>query len=163
MMMSIADWMQTTWIFDLLVEYNEWIWPFLESLHFIGMCLLFGALLVMDLRLMGWEKGSAIVDTDKLAPIVLAGFGINLITGVLFVFGDPHRYFVSIAFYFKMSLIILAALNLVYYKLRIAPLLFNVGSGEDPPTIARISGTLSLVLWLGVICFGRLIPYLGDI
>lgn len=162
-MMSIADWMQTTWIFDLLVEYNEWVWPFLESLHFIGMCLLFGALLVMDLRLMGWEKGSALVDTEKLAPIVLAGFGINLITGVLFVFGDPHRYFVSIGFYFKMSLIIFAALNLVYYKLRIAPLLVNVGSGEDTPSIARISGTVSLVLWLGVICFGRLIPYLGDV
>ena len=161
-MSSITDWMQSTYVFDLLVHYNEWSWPALETLHFFGMCLLFGALVVMDLRLIGWDKAAAVIDTDKLASIVLAGFCINLTTGILFCFGDPHRYFVNVAFHVKMVLILLAGLNFIYYKTRVAPMVADVGPGEDTPRIAKISGAASLILWLGVLCFGRLIAYIGS-
>ena len=157
---SIIDWMQGTWINQLAVGY-AWSWPTLETLHFFGMCLLFGALIIMDLRLIGWDKAAAVIETDKLYPIALVGFGINLITGVIFCFGDPGRYFVNIAFQTKMVLVLLAGLNFLFYKFRVEDMLAAVGPGEDTPSVAKAVGAASLVLWLGVLSYGRLIPYLG--
>jgi hypothetical protein len=156
----ITDWMQSTWIFDFLVANNAWVWPALETSHFFGMCLLFGALIIIDLRLIGWEKASAVAETDKLAVVVLIGFGINFVTGIFFCFGDPNRYFVNIAFQIKLALILLAGLNFFFYKFKVIPIVTGLGPGEDTPTTARFAGVASFVLWLGVLCFGRLIPYL---
>lgn len=159
-MESIINWMQGTWISNLAVGY-AWSWPVLETLHFFGMCLLFGALLVMDLRLVGWEKTASVFATDRLYPIALAGFFINLATGIIFCFGDPNRYFVNIAFQIKMGLVLLAGLNFLFYKFRVEDMLADVGPGESTTVIAKAVGASSLVLWVGVLAFGRLIPYLG--
>ena len=152
--------MESTWIANIALGYT-WSWPILETLHFFGMCVLFGALLVMDLRLLGWEKAAAIVDTDKLYTIAMAGFVINLITGIFFIFGNPTRYFPNIAFQLKMALILLAGLNFLFYKLRVEQMLTSVGPGDDTPAMAKAIGATSLILWLGVLSYGRLIPYLG--
>lgn len=159
-MNAILDWMQSTWINDLAVGY-AWTWPTLESLHFIGMTLLFGALLIMDLRLLGFERGASVMSVDRLVPIAFLGFGINLVSGLIFLFGDPYRYVVNISFQLKMLLVLLAILNFLYYKFRIERLVINLGPGEDTPAMAKAAGGLSLVLWLGVLSYGRLIPYLG--
>lgn len=156
----MINWMQSTWINELAVGY-AWSWPTLETLHFFGMCVLFGALIIMDLRLVGWEKAAAVIDTDKLYPIALAGFSINLITGIIFLFGDPGRYFINISFQIKMVLLLLAGLNFLYYKFKVEHMLANVGPGEDTPALAKMVGGASLILWVGVLAFGRLIPYLG--
>lgn len=159
-MNAILDWMQSTWINQLAVGY-AWSWPTLESLHFFGMTLLFGALLIMDLRLLGYERGASIVSIDRLVPIAMVGFGINLITGIIFCFGDPYRYAVNISFQLKMLLVLLAGLNFLYYKFKVEPMVINLGPGEDTPPIAKAVGAASLILWLGVLTYGRLIPYLG--
>jgi hypothetical protein len=156
----MINWMQTTWINDLAVGY-AWSWPALETLHFFGMCVLFGALIIMDLRLIGWEKAASVIATDSLYPIALAGFGINLITGIIFLFGDPGRYFINISFQIKMVLLFLAGLNFLFYKFKVEHMLANVGPDEDTPGIAKAIGASSLILWLGVLTYGRLIPYLG--
>lgn len=159
-MNSILDWMESTWINGLVLDY-AWTWPALESLHFFGMCLLFGALIIMDLRLIGFEKAASVIATDKLYGMALAGFGINAFTGLLFCFGDPYRYAINISFQIKMLLVLLAVVNFLYYKAKVEPLVVNLGPGEDTPAVAKAVGAASLVLWLGVLSFGRLIPYLG--
>ena len=76
-------------------------------------------------------------------------------------FGDPGRYFINWSFQLKMILVVLAGLNFLFYKLRVEHMLVAVGPGEDPPAIAKTVGAASLILWLGVLSFGRLIPSLG--
>jgi hypothetical protein len=159
-MNAILDWMQSTWINQLAVGY-AWSWPTLESLHFIGMTLLFGAIIIMDLRLLGFEKASSVIATDHLVPIAFTGFGINLISGIIFCFGDPHRYAINISFQLKMLLVFLAGLNFLFYKFKVEPKVINLGPGEDTPPIAKFVGAASHILWLGVLSYGRLIPYLG--
>ena len=159
-MNSILDWMQSTWINELAIGY-AWSWPALETFHFLGMALLFGALIVMDLRLIGFERTASFMATDRLASIAYTGFGINLITGIIFCFGDPYRYAVNISFQTKMVLLFLAGLNFLFFKLKVEPLVATVGPGEDTPAVAKAVGAASLILWLGVLTYGRLIPYLG--
>lgn len=161
MISTIADWMESTWVNQLLVSLGEWSWPALETAHFFGMCLLFGALLIMDLRLIGVNKAASVVATSALSKIAVFGFSINLITGVIFCFGDPHRYLINIAFQIKIGLLFLAGLNFLYFKTKVEPRLHNIGIGDATPAIAKLSGGASLLLWLGVLSYGRLIPYLG--
>ena len=157
----LLDWMEGTWINSLALG-PQWSWPILETLHFTGMCLLFGPIIIMDLRLMGFDRlqlPSAAV--HKLIPLTLAGFSINLITGIIFLFGNPYRYAMNISFFLKMWLVLFAGLNALYFWLKVLPVLDRLGPHEDTPAQIKIVGFLSLASWTAVLCFGRLIPYLG--
>ena len=96
-----------------------WTWPILEILHFIGLSLLLGALLVIDLRMAGFFRRINITGTHKMLPWVFVGFGINLVTGFLFLMGDPARYTANIGFWWKMFLIGLAGVNAIWFWIKI--------------------------------------------
>ena len=96
-----------------------------------------------------------------LIPLTIAGFAINLMTGIVFLFGDPYRYAMNISFVIKAILIVLGGLNALYFWIKVTPILERIGPHEDPGTKIKVVGLLSLTLWTGVLCFGRLIPYLG--
>jgi hypothetical protein len=159
-MNSILDWMQTTWINGLALNY-AWTWPILETLHFIGMSLLIGSIIIMDLRLIGVQRIIPSLSVHSLLPLAFIGFGINLLTGIVFLFGDPYRYAVNISFQVKMVLVLLAGLNALLYAVKVSPALANAPPHAPTPLLAKAVGAASLVLWIGVVCFGRLIPYLG--
>lgn len=157
---SVLLWMQSTWLNSLAVG-PTWSWPTMEALHFLGLCLLISAIIIMDLRLIGFERAIPVSAIHSLVPLAAIGFGINLITGILFIFGDPFRYAVNIAFQIKMLLLILAGLNALFYYLKVEPMIADSPLGADTPPIAKAVGAASLVLWFGVLVYGRLIPYLG--
>lgn len=159
-MNSVLDWMETTWINSLALNYT-WTWPTLETLHFIGMSLLIGSIFVMDLRLLGVQRVIPSLTVHQLLPMAFVGFGLNLLTGIVFVFGDPYRYASNPSFQVKMVLILLAGLNALLYAFKVAPQLAAAPQQSDTPALAKAVGATSLALWIGVICFGRLIPYLG--
>lgn len=158
---AILIWMEGTWINQFALGY-AWTWPTLETLHFIGMCLLFGPIIIMDLRLLGFDRlAIPALSVDALIPLTLAGFIINLVTGIVFLFGDPFRYAVNISFQLKMVLVLLAGLNALFFWLKVSPILERLGPHEDPPAMIKVVGLTSLLAWTGVLCLGRLIPYLG--
>jgi hypothetical protein len=153
--------METTWINGFMLG-PPWTWPIFETLHFTGMCLLIGPLIIMDLRLIGFDRlaiPSASVHT--LIPLSITGFAINLITGIGFLFGNPYRYAMSNMFFFKSILIVLAGINAIYFWKKAMPILEDIGPHEDAPGSIKFVGLASLVLWTGVLSFGRLIPYFG--
>jgi len=160
-MRPLLDWMRTTWINETVLGL-QWAWPILETLHFTGMCLLFGPIIIMDLRLLGFDRlAIPAASVHTLIPLTVAGFAINLFTGIIFLFGDPYRYAMNISFLLKMILVLVAGLNALYFWLKITPILERAGPHEDPPLSIKIVGLTSLLAWTGVLCFGRLIPYLG--
>lgn len=140
---------------------NTWFWPSLETFHFFGLCLLLGALIIIDLRMAGFYRSLSAAAVHKLLPLVFIGFGINLITGILFWYGDPMRYAVNIAFQIKMLLIVVAGINALIYQFKIEPVMHTWNENDPTPLIARAVAYTSLTAWLGVLLLGRLIPYLG--
>ncbi len=155
------DWMQSTWLNHLALDYSE-TWPTCEIIHYIGLSLLFGAILVMDLRLIGVQHPAiSSLSVHKMVPIAFVGFGLNLLTGIVFIFGDPHRYAINISFQMKMIFLVLAGLNALIYWLKIGPMLEKIPPYADTPWAAKLVGGASIFLWTGVLAFGRLIPYLG--
>ncbi|HEU4617257.1 MAG TPA: DUF6644 family protein [Gammaproteobacteria bacterium] len=157
----VMDWMQTTWLSHLALDYSQ-TWPTLEITHYIGLSLLFGSILVMDLRLMGVQHPViSSLSIHRMLPMAFIGFGLNLLTGIIFCFGDPHRYAINISFQLKMICVLLAGINALIYWRKIGPMLAAVPPNADPPLPAKAVGFMSILLWTLVLIFGRLIPYLG--
>jgi hypothetical protein len=158
---GLQEWMSGTWLNNLVVGY-AWTWPTLETLHFIGMCLLFGPIIIMDLRLLGFDRVTIpAMSVHALVPMTLLGFAINLITGILFLFGDPYRYAINISFQLKMLFVLLAGINAIYFWLKVTPVLERSGPNDEVPMGIKLVGLTSLASWTLVLCFGRLIPYMG--
>lgn len=153
---SIVDSPLNQWI-----QAAYWLWPILEIIHFVGLSLLLGGLIVIDLRMAGHFKSLNPAATHKLLPLVFIGFGLNLVTGVLFFYGDPMRYSINIGFQIKMLLVVLAGLNALLYYWKISPVMQGWDPSAPSPVIARFVAYTSLTLWTGVLLCGRLIPYVG--
>lgn len=159
-MNSVYDWMVQTPINGLVMGY-PWTWPALETFHFLGLCLLIGAVLIMDLRLIGFQSVIPLKAVHGLMPVAIVGFAVNLITGLGFLFGDPYLYVINYAFWVKMGLVLLAGINFLFFYFKVEPKLEAIGPHDATPAIAKTVGALSLVFWFGVLAYGRLLPYLG--
>ncbi|MFT2092524.1 DUF6644 family protein [Paraglaciecola sp. 2405UD69-4] len=138
---------------------NAFVFPALEMAHFLGLCLLFGSLIIVDLRMLGFAKNMPLNLVDKFLKFAIAGFSINFISGALFVIGDSDRYLVNIAFWAKMAVIVVAGLNTLYFLKAIKPLMTSKPTTTQLPTQAHLVAWLSLISWTLVIILGRLIPY----
>ena len=157
---ALADWLQSTWINGVVMGY-AWSWPSLETVHFIALCFLIGALLIMDLRLIGFQSVIPLRAVHRLMPVAIVAFTFSLLSGIGFLFGDPNLYFINPAFWIKMGLVALAGLNFLVYYFKVEPALVALGPSEPTPPLAKTVGVASLVFWFGVLTFGRLLPYLG--
>jgi hypothetical protein len=140
----------------------SWIWPACETLHFIGMALLVGIVGTLDLRMLGVGKRLPPGPFERLIPWAIGGFAINLVTGFLFFTGDPSQYIHNTVFWLKLLFIVLAGANaLAFYVTDLAKQVDALGPGDDAPPGAKVIAATSLALWIGVIYWGRMLPFLG--
>ena len=134
-------------------------WPTLEALHFIGLSLLFGVVLVGNLRILGFMRNAPFIDIHRLLPWGVLGFIINSVTGMLFFVGQAFQYVDNIAFHFKVLFMLLAGANVLY--LTLFDDVWALGTGDNAPATAKLLAASQIFLWLGVIYFGRMLPYIG--
>ena len=137
-----------------------WAWPTFETLHFIGLCLLFGVAALLDLRVLGMMKSVPFPALHRLLPWGILGFGVNLVTGILFFVANPEQYTENVAFHWKIVLIVLAGINVIYFTIFDAP--WALQPGDDAPLTAKVAAATALFLVFGVMYFGRMLPFLGN-
>lgn len=154
---SLLTWMERSRLHDFMLE-SLWAFPGAETIHFIGLILLFGSVAVVDLRLLGFAPRIPLQPLLAFVPLSLLGFGLNATTGILFLFSDPFRYYPNPAFRLKMLAIVFAAANAVWFKYAVSR---KVACGETPGNDARVIAVLSILTWVFVIVAGRMIPYVG--
>jgi hypothetical protein len=138
----------------------RWVWPTCETLHFIGLCLLFTAVLFVDLRTLGIAKSIPMATAYQLLPIGMLGFGINLITGMLFFLGTPQQYVENKTYVWKFVCLVIAAANDLYFML--SNRTWNVGFGDDAPSIAKLAAVVGMAAWVGVLFCGHMLPFIGN-
>ena len=138
---------------------TAWAWPIAESLHFLGLCLLVGAIGAFDLRLLGVAKFVPIAAVHRLIPWGLLGFSINIMTGLLFVGTDPDQYIYNPAFHLKFLFLTIAGVNAGTFYLTTYRRAFGSTAALDAPVHAKVIAALSLSAWLVVITAGRLITF----
>jgi hypothetical protein len=142
------------------VSDTRWMWPTCETLHFIGLTLLLGVVFLVDLRVLGVMKGVSFASLHRLLPWAAFGFGVNVITGILFFVGMPGQYIHNKSFYWKLALVMLAGVNALYFTFLEEP--WALKTGEDAPLTAKIAAASAMVLWVGVMYCGSMLPFLGN-
>jgi hypothetical protein len=162
-METLAKLLDLPWVAAFVNDY-DWVWPIGEMLHFIGMALLIGTVGLLDLRILGFAKAVPIAGLEKLIPIGVVGFVLNVGSGFVFVAGNPSggpiAYLGNLAFQIKMLLSLIAGLNLLaYYVTGIQRAADTVPPSGDAAAAAKVVAVVSLVSWFGVIYFGRMIMY----
>ena len=158
---DILAWIESSGL-GTTVRDVEWIFPTLETLHFMGLCVLIGSLMVVDLRLLGVAKSIPMRPALSFVPIAIGGFCVNLLSGIGFFFSDPFRYYPNVAFRLKMLLILIAGLNALWFQFVELPKVRDLPPGAQTKLRVKVVAALSLLLWFCVIIAGRFMPYVED-
>jgi hypothetical protein len=162
-MEAISDFLMTLPIGDFVAT-HDWVWPFCETLHFFGMCVLLGTVGVVDLRVLGVAKGISISLLDKFIPLGVIAFFVNMLTGFIFIAGNPvggpMEYLTNLSLQIKMVLVLIAGINLlVFYVTGVHRSLDAVPAEGNAPGGAKAIAAVSLTAWIFVIIMGRFIMY----
>ena len=150
----------TTAAIETFIIVRPWVWPLAEIFHFIGMALLFGVVLLINLRMLGVVKGISYASLHALLPWGMLAFAINLSTGMLFFIGASSQYTSNVSFFAKIALVLLAGMNVIYFT--VFDDAWAVKADDAPSLTAKIMAASTIALWFGVIYFGRMMPYIGN-
>lgn len=135
-----------TWPGAVLLQRSGTAYLLVNAAHILGVGLLVGAILPLDLRLLGFFRG---VPLNVLEPFLVraaaTGLALALVTGVWLFTVKPVEYLANEAFLIKGALLAAALVNIVL-RYRIAG-------------FARAAAAFSLLLWLGVLVAGRWIGF----
>jgi len=145
---------------------RQWLWlyPAVEIVHIVGIGLLFGSIVVFDLRLLGFSRN---ISVKRLASHVLpwsaGSFLLIVPSGLLMFTAHATEFIDSEVFVIKMLLIMAAGVNAGLFH-TITFRTADVWDSEEmrklpPPPSARLAGALSLLIWISVIACGRLLAY----
>ena len=132
------------------LRHSTWVYPLVNAAHILGMALLVGAIVSLDLRLAGLWKTVAVDGLKRvLMPVALAGFGLAVISGSLLFITRATEYITSAWFLGKMGVIVLAGLNALWL----------LRSRRHSGRVGRIPALASIALWVSALVLGRLVGY----
>jgi hypothetical protein len=150
-------WLKHTALSEFM--HTAWAWPVAESIHFFGLSLLMGTVGVFDLRLIGLGKQIPLPSLHRLIPFGIAGFVLNILTGISFFVGEPDQYLYNPSFQLKLTFMMLAGVNVLLFYTTMFRTVKTLGPGDHAPYPARLMGAASLVFWIGVMTCGRLLTF----
>ena len=140
---------------------STWMFPTIETAHVIALVTVIGTIALVDLRLVG-VKGHALrvsqLAKDTL-PWTWGAFVLAAITGGLLFISKASSYMINPYFLWKMALMALAGLNMLYFHLTTWRTVEHWELDPSFPGMAKLAGWLSLIFWLGVVFCGRLIGF----
>jgi hypothetical protein len=146
-----------------VLRLGRWIYPAVNAGHIVGVALLFGAILPLDLRLLGcWRSVPAQALARVLVPVAATGLALACLTGPLLFLTDPTGYAELGLFQLKLALIGAGLINvLLVHRSRAWRAVVN---DTEPPERwsglrLRLAGGVSAVLWLSTLLCGRMIAY----
>ena len=134
------------------IQSHPWAYPVLEIVHIVGIALLLGNLVALEVRVFGRGAAIPLQAMARLSlSVAVVGFTIAAGSGLVMFASQPGELLANGAFTLKIGLIFAAGCNAAFFHSR--------GSLGRADNVARASLLLSTLLWLGVIACGRWIAY----
>jgi hypothetical protein len=152
---DIANSLATTGLAEEMTD-STWLFGAVESVHVLALTVVFGSIALVDLHLLGLVERDRDTDTliRRLLPLTWIGFALAAVTGTTLVFANPQGYFANFFFRGKIVALALAGINVLVFHYFVQPRSKRAGS-----LAPRLSGGISLVLWLTIVSFGRWIGF----
>ena len=139
---------------------GRWSYAAVNATHIVGIALLFGAIVPLDLRLMGFWRSVPIRTLARiLVPIAVAGLVIAMTAGALLFSIRAVQYAETTLFQIKLVLILCGIANALLLRLANQWEASQAAAGITPPLRLRTAGALSITLWLSVIVCGRMLAF----
>jgi hypothetical protein len=144
----------STWVRE---SPSIWAYPTILWLHVMGMGVVGGVSSVINLRLLGVSRKTAVGPLERLYPLMWWGFWVNATTGTALLLASASKRLVDPTFYIKMIFIFagVAVLQLTRNKV-----FRNLGPDGVLPESARTLAWAGLICWLGAVTAGRLLAYI---
>jgi hypothetical protein len=140
---------------------SVFLFPMIESTHVIGLALVFGTIAIIDLRLLG--IASARRSFQRMASDILkwtwGAFALTALTGSLMFITNASVYYHNVFFRTKMLLLVLTGINLLFFELTAGRTIHAWDQAPSAPRAGKAVAALSLAMWIGIICMGRLIGF----
>ena len=153
--MSLAELAAAIEASDLaaFLKRDRWTYPAVNAAHLLGIALLVGSVVPMDLRLIGLWRGDIRLETTLrlLRPVAGFGAGLAIATGALLFTVQARDYVALPLFAFKITLVALGLAHALAWGDRLA---------AAPRARQRRAGAISLAIWLTVLVAGRMLGYL---
>lgn len=143
-----------------LLRESLWAYPIVETVHIVGLATIYGAILVVDLRLLGLGRGLPVTRLTRLAvPCALAAFPVVLATGLMMFTAHASDFLGNRVFVLKMALILAAGVNAAVLHTGAFRTVAAWDADAMPPAQVRFAAALSIAVWTAVIACGRLLAY----
>lgn len=161
---EIAQWLESTAI-GTWVREGRGVAPIVSGLHLIAIALVFGTILVVDLRLVGIPSNARSLKflTADVLKWTWGAFLFALITGVLMIAANATIYYSNTLMQVKLVLLFLAGVNMFIFERFTFRHVEHWDKDVPTPFGARAAGVISLILWISIIFAGRWIGYTKDI
>jgi hypothetical protein len=145
----------------ITIAESTWMFPTIETLHVIALVTVIGTIAIVDLRLIGVASRGhrvSLLAKDTL-PLTWIAFALAAITGGLLFVSKASSYMVNPYFLWKLVLLALAGLNMMYLHLTTWRTVEHWEVDPTFPAAAKVAGWLSLIFWVGVVFCGRMIGF----
>jgi hypothetical protein len=141
------------------ISTSTWAFAVIESIHLLALSVIGGAVLIVDLRLLGYGiKTQTLAELARNAqPWFLGSWTVMIVTGVLLFVSEPQKLYYSTPFAVKMSCLLLGTI----FALTVRRKVTLAGEDRVPPIVMKLVALISLALWFGVGAGGRWIGFSG--
>ena len=160
-MHDVLAWLQASALGMFMRDSGPWTYPVVNLIHILGVATLFGAVLILDLRLLGvWRRAPLPPITTAAAPVAMAGFALAAASGVCLLAANAIEYENNPCLLVKFAAIGLGLVNAVALRRTAAWKAHPTRdlSHFETQTLAAMGG-VSLVSWLTAVAAGRMIGY----
>jgi len=163
MLMDVAGFLKSLEASGLATKIRDsvYLFPMIESTHVIGLALVFGTIAIIDLRLLGIASTQR--SFQRMASDILkwtwAAFALTAVTGALMFITNASVYYHNFYFRTKMLMLALTGINMLVFELTAGRTIHGWDQAPSAPRAGKAVAVLSLALWIGVICMGRLIGF----
>jgi hypothetical protein len=143
------------------VRENDLLFPLIESIHVLAICLVVGSILAVDLRLLGlaWVRRPLSEVTRGILPLTWCAFAVAVASGGLLFISNATKYLGNGFFVAKMCLIAAAGVNMLVFHAITARDAAKWDNDARLPLRARLAGAFSIALWVAVVACGRWIGF----
>jgi hypothetical protein len=146
---------------SLWLQVHLWVVPTSQSLHIAALSVVYASALLISLRLLGVSKRGRPVGTlvSTLTPFMYGALVVLLFTGAIQTIAEPLRQFVTPAFWWKMSMLIVIVVCTIIFDRTVRRHSERWSEPGAHPPWARWFALMSIALWTGIVICGRLIGY----
>jgi len=157
-LLGLSKWLSATSL-SREIQSAGWIIPTLQTVHILGVAVLFSSVILVDLRVLRvLLRDVPLADVaQRFLPVIWPVLLVLLVSGSVLIIGEPRRALLNTTFYLKMALLLVAIVLTAGLQSSFASTFWE--KGQRQRVAGRLAAALSILVWCGILIAGRWIAY----